>query len=123
MLRKMLISLVSVLLGFLVATICDCGRVLLIGDLFPWIFGFLPFVFGGYVAGLIAQRSEVMHGLCVGLLPVALPVVGTIPGFIQMTGIPWGVIIPSVGGGIIGGWIKFKQRTRKQIQDDKRGQG
>ena len=73
--------------------------------LVQFVFGLAFTVFGGFVAGLVAQRDFVLHGAVVGALTIVLSVISIATG---STSPPWfeaASALSVVPGGAFGGWL------------------
>jgi hypothetical protein len=129
----MLRSIGAVIAGYLTLTVLTAGTIFLLGAVFPasytpantgWVlfnllYGALYAVLGGYVAGLIAHRAEVRHGLALGIVMVVINIALFIPA--QTGSIPtvqplWyhlALIALALPAPVLGGYLRNRQRAAR----------
>jgi len=129
----MLRSIAAVIAGYVTLAVLTAGTIFLLGAAFPasytptntgWVlfnllYGALYAVVGGYVAGVIARRAEVGHGLALGILMVVLSLVTFV---LTQTGQPptgqplWysiALVVLALPTPVLGSYLRQRQRTAR----------
>jgi hypothetical protein len=80
-----------------------------------FIFGLAFTVFGGFVAGLVAQRDFVLHGAAVGAVSIVMSVISVATG---SNNPPWfevAAVASVIPGGALGGFLASSMSSNEPV--------